>query len=315
MALLGQSIGENESGAGKKERIGEIVQAVADVGGGSEIDGEIDEKDEKKNHDAETDGRKPRSPVYENTGAGQKEDSAREIGPNEAGRNVTGREAIERDARYITGMKKMFDGKDEDRDADEIPGDDDAEGGAGRGLRVPGGARKSKSAAAEGEIPESDDPGKAAGWIGEDIGDVNQEHEKKEHDSEKSCGQPDIFFEGNAEGRGKESGADKEDPKDVSRNPGRDNLGDALREDEMISGKNGEGNSETEAAQGEDFVEAAGVREFSEEDGREANGKDQGSGEVGTKDSGRKREGDKKDGQMRRRKIEKNVAHSAHAGP
>lgn len=195
MALLGQSFGENKGGAAEKERIGEIVQAVADVGGGSEIHGEIDEKDKKKNHDAEINGREARLPVDENAGAGQEQDSAREIGPEDPGRDVTGREAVEGNARNIAGMKKVEDGKDKDGDGDEKTREGDEEGGGGS---VGVSTGESEGAAAEGEVAESNDPREAAGGIGEDIGEMNQDDEEKEHDSEKSGGEADMAIEDDA---------------------------------------------------------------------------------------------------------------------
>lgn len=90
-------------------------------------------------------------------------------------------------------------------------------------------------------------------------------------------------------------------------------MSDALGEDEMVTGEDGEGDGVEKTAEGEDFVETAGAREFGEDDEGEADGKDEGSGEVWAEDSGRNVKRGQRGSEMRRRQIVNHVADSKHA--
>lgn len=104
---------------------------------------------------------------------------------------------------------------------------------------------------------------------------MEQEYERRDHDSEKNRRQSRLLLENNADRGGNKRRADQINPKNVSRNPcgnaGCDDLGDG----EVLRGKNSQGNREEHTSERKEFVHSVQLRHiFLNDDGQTERQKD-----------------------------------------
>ena len=147
-----ERVGQKQDGAGKHQSIGEIVQAIADVGGNRDQDGQVDHEDNEKNCEAEISRREAGFFVDEETCPGDEEAYASKIGPEQAERDPFGRDFCERDAGRELRMEKMFDAEKDGCDGDKIASESHQERRCVFGLKCSLSARESEGACAEREI-------------------------------------------------------------------------------------------------------------------------------------------------------------------
>jgi len=171
--FFGQSVGEEQRGAAKKQGIGEIVEAVADVGGDGDEDGQVDDQDDEQNCEAEIGCGEAGFFVDKQACAGGEKDCAGEIGPEKMQRNPGGRRFLEGHAGGEVGMQEVLDAEEECGDDHEVAGKS-YKGRVGFGRRCAFDLRASESecAAAEGKVSQSDRPRNSVVGVANHLGNM-----------------------------------------------------------------------------------------------------------------------------------------------
>jgi len=174
MIFFWQSVGEKQRGAAKKQSIDEIVEAAADVGGDGDEDGQVDDKDDQQNCEAEIGCGEAGILVDKEACAAGEKDSAGEIGPEKMQRNPGGRGFLEGHAGGEVGMEEVLDAEEECGDGDEVARESD-EGRLGLGRRCEFALRASESecAAAEGKVSQSDRPSNSVVGVANHLGNMD----------------------------------------------------------------------------------------------------------------------------------------------
>ena len=152
LVFFGERLGEEQNGAAEHEGVGNVVEAVADVGGDGKLDGEVDDYDYEQNCEAEDGSGKAGFLVEEETGAGDEQYYASEIGPEQAEWDPCWRDFSQGDAGGELRMQKMFDAEEDGCGGKAVASDGYEEPCWGCRVRLLLSPRKRESATAEREI-------------------------------------------------------------------------------------------------------------------------------------------------------------------
>ena len=122
--------------------------------------------------------------------------------------------------------------------------------------------RKQPASATEYHLAQSQRPCNSVFGLGENSRDIHHRHKKKHHDAEQQARPLHLNFCGNAQGRGQQRKADEVGPEQMPRHiRGHAHL-DEFCGREVLRAEDRQGQGETQIAQGDDFVEAAGLRDI-----------------------------------------------------
>lgn len=235
-------------------------------------DRDVEEGGEQEEDEAGCGGRGAEGAAEEQADGTEEQGESDEIRPDDGRGDPGGRELLKRDAGDVAGKEKVLGG---------IKDHDGGEGGAAgaqeegrRGAAGPEAGGEDQGSGGEGGFAEGEGPEDAVVEVTGQVGQVNGGDDDEEEQGEEGGGGANAAPGDEAEGGGKETGADEVRPEERRGEPVGDDGGEIARSGKVLGGKDGECDSLKDGAEDDEPAGAVSETEarLSEDESRDHSG-------------------------------------------